>query len=72
MCGAPIVYGMMINANEALRKGIEHKVSGLIAGAAPPAAIIEGAERMGFDITHVYGPRNLRPRLGVCETSGLG
>ena len=66
MCGAPIVYGMMINANEALRKGIEHKVSGLIAGAAPPAAIIEGAERMGFDITHVYGLTETYGPASVC------
>ncbi|MCB1888791.1 MAG: AMP-binding protein, partial [Rhodocyclaceae bacterium] len=55
LCGAPIVYGMLINAPAQLREGIEHTVSGLIAGAAPPAAIIEGAEQMGFDITHVYG-----------------
>jgi fatty-acyl-CoA synthase len=54
MCGAPIVYGMMINAPAALKEGIEHQVNGLIAGAAPPAAIIEGAEQMGFNITHVY------------------
>ena len=38
MCGAPIVYGMMINAPAALKEGIEHQVNGLIAGAAPPAA----------------------------------
>ena len=66
MCGAPIVYGMMINAPIQLREGIEHKVSGLIAGAAPPAAIIEGAERMGFDITHVYGLTETYGPASVC------
>ena len=66
MCGAPIVYGMMINAPEKLREGIGHKVSGLIAGAAPPAAIIEGAERMGFDITHVYGLTETYGPASVC------
>ena len=66
MCGAPIVYGMMINAPVQLREGIEHKVSGLIAGAAPPAAIIEGAERMGFDITHVYGLTETYGPASVC------
>ena len=66
MCGAPIVYGMMINAPTQLREGIEHKVSGLIAGAAPPAAIIEGAERMGFDITHVYGLTETYGPASVC------
>ena len=36
LCGAPIVYGMLINTPEALRAGIEHKLHGQIAGAAPP------------------------------------
>ena len=75
MCGAPIVYGMMINAPVQLREGIEHKVSGLIAGAAPPAAIIEGAEQMGFDITHVYGLTETYGPASVCakrpEWAGL-
>jgi fatty-acyl-CoA synthase len=66
MCGAPIVYGMLINAPEPLRAGIEHTVSGLIAGAAPPAAIIEGCERMGFDITHVYGLTETYGPASVC------
>jgi fatty-acyl-CoA synthase len=55
MCGAPIIYNMLINAPTALREGVCHKVSAYIAGAAPPASTIEGAERLGFDITHVYG-----------------
>ena len=66
MCGAPIVYGMLINAPAQLREGIEHTVSGLIAGAAPPAAIIEGAEQMGFDITHVYGLTETYGPASVC------
>jgi fatty-acyl-CoA synthase len=54
-CGAPIVHSTLINAPEELKKGIDHKVHGMVAAAAPPAAMIEGMERMGFDITHVYG-----------------
>ena len=27
----------------------------MVAGAAPPASMIEGMARIGFDITHVYG-----------------
>ena len=65
-CGAPIVHGMLINAPEGLRAGIEHKVSALIAGAAPPAAIIEGMERIGFDITHVYGLTETYGPASVC------
>jgi len=66
MCGAPIVYGMLINAPAALREGIEHPVQGLIAGAAPPAAIIEGCERIGIAITHVYGLTEVYGPAAVC------
>ena len=55
MCGAPIIYNMLISAPPEMRAGVGHKVSAYIAGAAPPASTIEGAERIGFDITHVYG-----------------
>ena len=54
-CAAPIVHNLLIDANPVLREGITQKVRGMVAGAAPPAAMIEGMARMGFDITHVYG-----------------
>ncbi|MFM9968889.1 MAG: AMP-binding protein, partial [Burkholderiales bacterium] len=54
-CGAPIVHSTLINADAKLREGIAHQVSALVAGAAPPAAMIEGMVRMGWDVTHVYG-----------------
>jgi len=54
-CGAPIVHSALINSPEEMKTGIKHKVSCYIAGAAPPVAVIEGMERMGFHLTHVYG-----------------
>ena len=54
-CGAPIVHQALINAPEALKQGIDWTVNCFVAGAAPPAAVIEGMERMGFNISHVYG-----------------
>ncbi|TVQ74566.1 MAG: acyl-CoA synthetase, partial [Oceanospirillales bacterium] len=54
-CGAPIVLNMLNNADDALKAGINHEVKVMTAGAAPPAAVIEGMERMGFKVTHVYG-----------------
>lgn len=54
-CGAPVVHSTFINAPEAWREGIDHTVNALVAGAAPPAAMIEGMERIGFNLTHVYG-----------------
>src|SRR5213075_2979047 len=51
----PIVHNLLIAAPAELRQGISHPVRGMVAGAAPPAAMIEGMARLGFDITHVYG-----------------
>jgi fatty-acyl-CoA synthase len=65
-CGAPIVHSMLINAPDAMKHGITHKVHGLVAAAAPPAAMIEGAERLGFDITHVYGLTEVYGPASVC------
>ncbi|MEO5844581.1 MAG: AMP-binding protein [Caldimonas sp.] len=54
-CGAPIVHNLLIAAPAELRAGITQKVRAMVAGAAPPASMIEGMARIGFDITHVYG-----------------
>lgn len=54
-CAAPIVHNLIINAPAEWREGIRQKVRGMVAGAAPPAAMIEGMAKLGFDITHVYG-----------------
>ncbi len=54
-CAAPIVHNLIVHADPALRQGITQRVRGMVAGAAPPAAMIEGMARIGFDITHVYG-----------------
>jgi len=54
-CGAPIVHNMLINAEPAAREGIRQRVRGMVAAAAPPAAMIDGMAKIGFDLTHVYG-----------------
>ena len=65
-CGAPIVHTGLINADPGLRAGITHKVSAMVAGAAPPAAMIEGMENIGFDLTHVYGLTETYGPATVC------
>jgi fatty-acyl-CoA synthase len=65
-CGAPIVHATLINAADDMKAGIAHKVSGLVAAAAPPAAMIEGMEKLGFDITHVYGLTETYGPAAVC------
>lgn len=54
-CAAPIVHNLLITAPPHLIEPIKHVVKGMVAGAAPPASMIEGMAKLGFDITHVYG-----------------
>ena len=74
-CGAPIVHSMLINAPEEQKRGITQKVSVMVAGAAPPGAMIEGMAKMGFALTHVYGLTETYGPAGVCaphpEWAGL-
>jgi fatty-acyl-CoA synthase len=65
-CGAPIVHSLLVNAPEELRQGIDWRVSGMVAGAAPPAAMIEGMARIGFDLIHVYGLTEVYGPAAVC------
>ncbi len=65
-CGAPIVHSLLVNAPAELKQGITHRVRAMVAGAAPPAAMIEGMERLGFDLTHVYGLTEVYGPATVC------
>lgn len=62
-CGAPVVLNTLVNAADELKQGIAHQVSAMTAGAAPPAAVIAGMEKMGFNVSHVYG---LTETYGPC------
>ena len=65
-CGAPIVHNLLVNAPAELRRGIAHRVHAMVAGAAPPAATIESMEKMGFELTHVYGLTEVYGPAAVC------
>lgn len=54
-CGAPIVLSMLINTPKEQQIKFEHHVEVMVAGAAPPAAIIEGMHHIGIQVNHVYG-----------------
>jgi fatty-acyl-CoA synthase len=66
MCGAPIVYNTLINAPGAPQGAADRSVAGLIAGAPPPVAVLEGAERIGIKLTHVYGLTEVYGPASVC------
>jgi fatty-acyl-CoA synthase len=66
LCGAPIVMNMLLNAPAADRRELPRPVSMMTAGAAPPAAVIEGMEKLGFRIVHVYGLTEVYGPSVVC------
>jgi len=65
-CGAPIVQGLLVNAPDAMKVDLPPGIQAMVAGAAPPAAMIEGMERLGFDLTHVYGLTEVYGPATVC------
>ncbi len=65
-CGAPIVHSLLVNAPDEMKKGLPAGVKAMVAGAAPPASMIEGMERMGFDLIHVYGLTEVYGPAAVC------
>ena len=65
-CAAPIVHGMLVNAPDEMKVGLPTGVKAMVAGAAPPASMIEGMERMGFELIHVYGLTETYGPATVC------
>jgi len=65
-CGAPIVHGLLVNAPAPMKAGLPAGIKAMVAGAAPPASMIEGMEQMGFDLTHVYGLTEVYGPATVC------
>ncbi|MBY0454657.1 MAG: acyl-CoA synthetase [Burkholderiaceae bacterium] len=65
-CAAPIVHSLLVNAPAAMKEGVPAGVKAMVAGAAPPASMIEGMETLGFDLTHVYGLTEVYGPATVC------
>ena len=65
--GAPIVHTTIVAANPELRAGIDWPIVGMIAGAATPRATIEGVERIGISISHLYGLTETYGPAAICE-----
>lgn len=68
-CGAPIVLNMLANAPDEL-KDFSHQVKVMTAGASPPAAVIANMEKMGIEVTHVYGLTETYGPSVVCAWKG--
>jgi fatty-acyl-CoA synthase len=46
---------LLIHAPDEVKRRLGHVVEIATGGAAPPSAVIEAMERMGFRVTHLYG-----------------
>ena len=53
--GAPIVLNMIVNTNDTERREFDHTVEVFTAGAPPAPATLLKIEKLGFNVTQVYG-----------------
>lgn len=66
LCGAPIVLNMILTELEDQQKSLSNPIEMMVAGAPPPAAVLERAAQIGFDITHVYGLTEVYGPTAIC------
>ena len=55
MCGAPIVLNMLVHAPASSKRPLTVRPRVMTGGAAPPSAVIENMEALGFEVLHAYG-----------------
>ena len=63
LCGAPVVMNTLLHARN---RPLDRPVDMMTAGAAPPAAVIGGMEKLGFKIAHVYGLTEVYGPAVIC------
>jgi fatty-acyl-CoA synthase len=67
MSGAPVVLNMLMNAGEGVGRNSTHTVAYTVGGAAPPAALLEKAEALNFDVLHGYGLTETYGPASCCD-----
>ncbi len=65
LCGAPIVMQMIID-NKKFKKN-KRIINIMTAASPPPPSVLEGIEKSGFDVTHVYGLTESYGPAVICE-----
>ncbi|MGM0521392.1 MAG: acyl-CoA synthetase [Pseudomonadota bacterium] len=64
--GAPIILNGLVNLPDEDKRDFDHVVKVTTAGAAPPASVISGVEKLGIEVTHVYGLTEVYGPVTVC------
>jgi fatty-acyl-CoA synthase len=64
--GAPIVLNTMVNAKPGERRDFSHTVEVFTAGAPPPVATLLAIEKLGFNVTQVYGLTETYGHVSEC------
>jgi fatty-acyl-CoA synthase len=67
LCGAPIVLNSLAHAQQRPQRPLSPTVEVATGGAAPPSAVIERMEQMGFRVTHLYGLTESYGPATLCE-----
>ena len=65
-CAAPVVLTMLIHSPAAVRRRFAQRVIVGTGGAAPPSAVIEAMDAMGFHVVHLYGLTEVYGPATVC------
>jgi fatty-acyl-CoA synthase len=66
LCGAPTVLSFIINARPEEKRAFAHVCNIMTAAAPPPPSILEGIEKAGFTVTHVYGLTEVYSPATIC------
>ncbi len=66
LCAAPVVLTMLIHSPPAVRRRFAQRVIVGTGGAAPPSAVIEAMDAMGFHVVHLYGLTEVYGPATVC------
>ena len=68
---APIILSMLADAPTAIQKRaqktMDYTVQVMTAGAPPPSKVLEKIERLGFNVTHVYGLTETYGHVMYCD-----
>ena len=64
---APIILSMLADAPPEIQKTMDYRVQAMTAGAPPASTVLEKVERLGFNVTHVYGLTETFGHVMYCD-----